>query len=153
MHGGSARGLLLIVGALCAAVVVHGISRLFFLNRAGRVRLSVLLELRRRVFRHFQRLDTAFHDRYATGRVVSRLTNDVDAVEDMLAAGFDCLFSAALTPIGIAILLVMLDWRLGLMCLAVFPILLALLRWFRSESSKNYRELRESTALVIMQFI
>jgi len=74
-------------------------------------------------------------------------------VQDMLAAGFDCLITAALTPIGIGVLLVVLDWQLGLMCLAVFPVLLALGAWFRAESSKTYREVRESTALVIMQFI
>ncbi|SOJ57089.1 Multidrug efflux ATP-binding/permease protein [Mycobacterium simulans] len=153
MHGGSARAILLIVAMLCLTVVVHGFSRWLFLNRAGVVRLQVLLDLRRRVFRHFQQLDTAFHDRYTTGRVVSRLTNDVEAVQDMLAAGFDCLITAALTPIGIAVLLVVLDWQLGLMCLAVFPIMLALGAWFRAESSKTYREVRESTALVIMQFI
>ncbi len=153
MHGGSAGGLLLTVAALCGTALLHGISRLVFLNGAGRVRLSVLRELRRRVFRHFQRLDTAFHDRYTTGRVVSRLSNDVDSVEEMVAAGFDCLITTALTPLGVAVLLVALDWRLGLMCLGVFPALLALGGWFRFESSKTYRVVRESTALVIMQFI
>lgn len=153
MHGGSARGLLLTVAALCGTVLLHGISRLVFLNGTGRVRLSAMQELRRRVFRHFQRLDTAFHDRYITGRVVSRLSNDVESVEEMLAAGFDCLITTALTPLGVAVLLVALDWRLGLMCLGVFPALLALGGWFRFESSKTYRVVRESTALVIMQFI
>lgn len=153
MHGGSAGALLLIVVTLCGAVLIHGLCRWFFLNRAGAVRLTVLLDLRRKVFRHFQRLDTAFHDRYTTGRVVSRLTDDVEAVQDMLAAGFDCLITAALTPLGIAVLLVVLDWRLGLVCVAVFPVLLGLGAWFRAESSKTYREVRESTALVIMQFI
>ena len=152
-HGGSAYGLSLIVGALCATVLVHGLSRWGYLNRAGRIRLRVMLDLRRRVFRHFQRLDTAFHERYTTGRVVSRLTNDVDAVDDMLSSGFDCLMSAALTPLGVAVMLVVLDWRLGLMCLAVFPVLLALGAWFRFESSKTYREVRGSTALIITQFI
>ena len=152
-RGGSARGLVFIVVALCGVVVVHGISRWLFLNRAGRLRQRVLLDLRRRVFRHFQRLDIAFHERYTTGRVVTRLTNDVEAVDDMLFSGFDCLITAALTPVGIAILLVVLDWRLGLMCLAVFPILLVLAAWFRLQSARTYGEVRESTALVIMQFI
>ena len=113
----------------------------------------MLLELRRRVFRHFQRLDVAFHDRYTSGRVVSRSTNDVEAIQDMLETGFDSLITAALTLFGTAILLVVLDWRLGLMCLAAFPILVALVWWFRTESSKTYREVRESAALVIVQFV
>ncbi|MFZ0833775.1 MAG: ABC transporter ATP-binding protein [Mycobacterium sp.] len=153
VDGGSARTLMLIVAVLCGVVLVQAVSRLFFLHRSGRIGQKVLLELRRQVFRHFQRLDIAFHDRYTSGRVVSRSTNDVEAIQDMLETGFDSLLTAALTLVGTAILLVTLDWRLGLMCLAAFPILVALIWWFRSESSKTYREVRESAALVIVQFV
>ncbi|MGW4098612.1 ABC transporter ATP-binding protein [Mycobacterium sp. NPDC004974] len=153
LEGGPARELMLIVGTLCAVVIVQAISRMFFLRRSGRVGQRVLLELRRRVFRHFGRLDVAFHDRYTSGRVVSRSTNDVEAIQDMLETGFDSLITAALTLFGTAILLVALDWRLGLMCLAAFPILVALVWWFRNESGKTYRLVRESAALVIVQFV
>jgi ATP-binding cassette, subfamily B, bacterial len=151
--GGSAHELIVIVGTLCAVVLIQATSRMFFLRRSGRIGQRVLLELRRRVFRHFQRLDIAFHDRYTSGRVVSRSTNDVEAIQDMLETGFDSLITAALTLIGTAILLVTLDVRLGLMCLAAFPILLVLVWWFRNESSKTYRKVRESAALVIVQFV
>ena len=153
LDGGSARVLLVIVGALCAVVLVQAISRMFFLRRSGRIGQKVLLELRRRVFRHFQRLDIAFHERYTSGRVVSRSTNDVEAIEDMLETGFDSLITAVLTLVGTSILLVVLDVRLGLMCLAAFPILVGLVWWFSSESAKTYREVRESAALVIVQFV
>ncbi|OKH71570.1 ABC transporter [Mycobacterium sp. SWH-M3] len=153
MGGGSARELMLIVGTLCAVVIVQAVSRMFFLRRSGRVGQRVLLELRRRVFRYFGRLDVAFHDRYTSGRVVSRSTNDVEAIQDMLETGFDSLITAVLTLFGTAILLVALDWRLGLMCLAAFPILVALVWWFRTESAKTYRKVRESAALVIVQFV
>ncbi|MCI4674643.1 ABC transporter ATP-binding protein [Candidatus Mycolicibacterium alkanivorans] len=151
--GGSARELILVVATLCGVVVLQAISRMFFLNRSGRIGQRVLLELRRRVFRHFQRLDVAFHDRYTSGRVVSRLTNDVEAIQDMLETGFDSLITAVLTLFGTAILLVVLDFRLGLMCLAAFPILVALVWWFSTESAKTYRKVRESAALVIVQFV
>ncbi|MFS0897244.1 ABC transporter ATP-binding protein [Mycolicibacterium litorale] len=153
LEGGSARELLLIVGALCAVVLVQASGRMFFLRRSGRIGQKVLLELRRRVFRHFQRLDIAFHDRYTSGRVVSRSTNDVEAIQDMLETGFDSLITAVLTLVGTAILLVTLDVKLGLMCLAAFPILVALVWWFRTESAKTYRKVRESAALVIVQFV
>ena len=153
IDGGSAHELMVIVATLCGVVLVQAISRMFFLHRSGRIGQKVLLELRRRVFRHFQRLDIAFHDRYTSGRVVSRSTNDVEAIQDMLETGFDSLITAVLTLIGTAILLVALDVRLGLMCLAAFPILVALVWWFRNESSKTYRMVRESAALVIVQFV
>lgn len=151
--GGPANELALIVAMLCGAVLTQAICRLFFLNRSGQVRLMVLLELRRRLFRHFQQLDIEFHDRYTTGRVVSRSTNDVDAIQDVLASGFDFLIKAVLTLTGATVLLVVLDWRLGLICLLACPLLVGLAGWFRSESSKTYREVRESTATVIVQFV
>ena len=91
------------VGLMVAAVVVQALCRMFFLRQSGRVGQEVLLELRRRLFSHFQRLDIRFHDRYTTGRVVSRLTSDVDAIMELLVGGFDGLVSAALTMVGVAV--------------------------------------------------
>ncbi len=150
---GSTRELLIIIAALCAVVVVQATSRMFFLRRSGQIGQTVLLDLRRRVFRHFGRLDIAFHDRYTSGRVVSRSTNDVDAIQEMLETGFDSLITAALTLFGTAALLIYLDWRLGLMCLVAFPLVVMLAAWFRAESAKTYREVRDSAALVIVQFV
>ena len=153
IDGGSAHTLMLVVATLGVVVLVQAFSRMFFLRRSGRIGQKVLLELRRRLFRHFQRLDVKFHDRYTSGRVVSRSTNDVEAIQDMLETGFDSLITAVLTLVGTAILLVTLDVRLGLMCLAAFPILVVLIWWFSSESAKVYRKVRESAALVIVQFV
>jgi ABC-type multidrug transport system fused ATPase/permease subunit len=153
LDGGSARELMVIVGALCAVVGTQAVSRMYFLRKSGRIGQRMMLELRRRVFRHFQRLDIAFHDRYTSGRVVSRSTNDVEAIQDMLETGFDSLITAVLTLGGTAVLLVALDVRLGLMCLAAFPILVALVVWFSRESARTYRRVRESAALVIVQFV
>jgi len=153
LSGGSAHALMVVVAVLGGVVVIQATSRMFFLQRSGRIGQKVLLELRRRVFRHFQRLDVAFHERYTSGRVVSRSTNDVEAIQDMLETGFDSLITAVLTLIGTSVLLVTLDVRLGLMCLAAFPILVALVWWFRNESAKTYRRVRESAALVIVQFV
>lgn len=153
IEGGSARTLMTIVAVLGAVVLLQAVSRMFFLRRSGRIGQKVLLELRRRLFRHFQRLDIRFHDRYTSGRVVSRSTNDVEAIQDMLETGFDSLITAVLTLVGTSILLVTLDVRLGLMCLGAFPILVALVWWFSNESTRVYRKVRESAALVIVQFV
>lgn len=149
---GSIRQLSLIVTVLAVVVFTQAISRMLFLQWSGKIGQQVLLELRRSVFRRFQRLDVGFHERYTSGRVVSRLTNDVDAIQEMLLTGFDGLLGAALTMAGTAVLLIVLDWRLGLMCLIAFPVLVALLRWFRVESSKNYAAVREHAARVIVHF-
>ncbi|HEX7323047.1 MAG TPA: ABC transporter ATP-binding protein [Mycobacterium sp.] len=150
---GSMVELWAILGGLAAAVLAQSSCRRLFVAWSGRIGQRVLLELRRRVFRHFQRLDVAFHDRYTSGRMVSRLTNDIDAIQEMLLTGFDSLVTAALTLIGTATLLIVLDWRLGLMCLVAFPAMVVLVGWFRTESAKTYRAVRESAALVIVQFV
>lgn len=151
--GGSGRELVIVVVALCGLVAVQAFSRLVFLNHSGRIGQRALLELRRRLFRHFGRLDIAFHDGYTSGRVVSRSTSDVEAIQEMLETGFDSLIAAVLTLVGTAVLLVVLDFRLGLMCLVAFPVLVLLMRWFARESARNYRRVRESAALVIVQFV
>src|SRR3954469_1905957 len=153
VDGGSIRELVLIVASLCGVVLVQAISRMFFLRRSGKIGQEVLLELRRRIFRHFQRLDVAFHDRYTSGRVVARSTNDVEAIQEMLQTGFDGLITAVLTLAGTSVLLIVLDVKLGLMCLCAFPVLVLLVWWFRTQSAKTYKKVRESAALVIVQFV
>ena len=153
LDGGSPGELVVVVAALCGLVALQAVSRMVFLSVSGRIGQQVLLELRRRLFRHFGRLDVAFHDRYTSGRVVSRSTNDVEAIQEMLETGFDSLITAVLTLFGTAVLLVVLDVRLGLMCLCASAVLILLMRWFARESSVNYRRVRESSALVIVQFV
>ncbi|MGI8459701.1 MAG: ABC transporter transmembrane domain-containing protein, partial [Propionibacteriaceae bacterium] len=153
LAGRSGTVLYEIVALMLGAVTVQAISRMLFLRRSGRIGADVLLELRRRVFTHFQQLDVAFHDRYTTGRVVSRLTSDVDAIMELLANGFDGLVSAVLTMVGVAILMLTLDLKLGLVCLLCFPPLLLLTRWFSKSSATIYRRVRENSALVIVQFV
>ncbi len=154
MVAGEGSGtLVLITGLVGIAVVVQAVTRLTFLTIAGRIGQQLLLELRRRVFRQFQRLSTAFHDRYTSGRVISRSTSDVDAIEEMMDTGFDGLITAVLTLVGTAVLLLWLDPELGLVALVAFPFLALLTRWFRRESAKAYRRTRETVAVVIVHFV
>ncbi len=153
LAGGSGTFLYETVALMLAAVVVQAISRVTFLRSSGRIGQQVLLEIRRRTFRHFQKLDVAFHDKYTSGRVVSRMTNDVDAIQELLIGGFDGLIKAVLTMLGVGILLLTLDVKLGAICLLSFPLLMLLVRWFSKASSRTYRRVRENSALVIVQFV
>ena len=141
------------VGLMLVIVLIQAVSRRAFLRSSGKIGQDVLLELRRRVFTHFQKLDVAFHDRYTSGRVVSRLTSDIDAIAELLVGGFDGLVSAVLTMVGVGILLLALDLKLGAVCLICFPVLMLLVRWFSRSSGKTYRRVREASALVIVHFV
>lgn len=150
---GSATVLYEIVGVMLAALCVQAVCRRAFLRNSGRVGQDVLLELRRRVFTHFQKLDVAFHDNYTSGRVVSRLTSDIDAIAELLVGGFDGLVTAVLTMVGVGILLLTLDLKLGAVCLICFPVVMLLVRWFSRNSARTYRRVREASALVIVHFV
>ena len=104
------------------------------------------------MFAHFQRLSLAFHESYTTGRMISRLTSDFDAINDMFTLGLDTVITAVLSVVSVGIILLVLDWRLGLVCLTGFVPLYFLSRWYQRESSAAYRNTRSAVALVIVQF-
>ncbi len=153
LAGEGARTLYTIVAVLLVAVVVQAITRQAFLMLAGRIGQEVLVTLRRRMYGHFQKLSPAFHDDYTSGRVISRQTSDIDAIYELLETGFDGLITAFLTLFGTAILLLVLDVKLGLVALLCAPFLWLLTRWFRRESARAYRRTRETVAVVIVHFV
>ncbi|HSE09776.1 MAG TPA: ABC transporter ATP-binding protein [Nocardioidaceae bacterium] len=152
-ESGDTSLLITIVGVVLIAIVVQAVTRQTFLVLSGRIGQDMLFEVRRRVFRHFQKLSPAFHDEYTSGRVISRQTSDVDAIYEMLEGGFDGLVTAVLTLFGTAVLLLVLDVKLGLVALLCFPFLVWITNWFRKSSAKTYRVTREKVALVIVHFV
>ena len=150
---GDAGPLIMVVVAMAAAAVADALLRYQFLVRVGRIGQTVLLELRRRVFSHFQRLSLAFHEKYTSGRVISRLTSDLDALQDLLDAGLDGLITALLSVVTIGVILVVLDLPLAMVTMASFPLLWALSRWFRRHSGAAYRRTREAVAVLIVQIV
>jgi ATP-binding cassette subfamily B protein len=154
MVAGAGPGrLVTVVTLLVLATLAQAACRRAFLVLTGRIGQDLLLELRRRVFDHFQRLSVAFHERYTSGRVISRLTSDIDAISELLDTGLDGLVTAVLSVASIAVILLLLDLPLGLVTLVVFPLLVLLTRWFRRESALAYRRTRETVALVIVHFV
>jgi ATP-binding cassette subfamily B protein len=153
LAGEGSRQLVTIVIVVLAMALLQAWARQVFLMRSGRLGQTILLGLRRRVFDHFQRLSPAFHDKFTSGRVISRLTSDVQVIDEMLANGFDGLVTAVLTLVGTAILLLTLDVKLGLIALLSFPALLILTAWFRKRSAVVYRQTREAVVLVIVHFV
>jgi ABC-type multidrug transport system fused ATPase/permease subunit len=150
---GSPRVLFLIVGVYVAVTVTAAASYNGFLLITGRVGQDILLDTRRRLFMHFQRLSLAFHERYTSGRVTSRQTSDVEAIGELLGHGLISLVTSLLLITGIGVMLVVLDLRLALVTLATFPILFAMTRWFRRHSERAYRATRDAIALVIVHFV
>ena len=127
---------------MVGAAVLDTVLRFVFLTRTGRVGQAVLLTLRRRVFPHVQQLPLAFHERYTSGKTISRLTSDVEALAELFDEGLDGLLTALFSVLTIGVVLVVLDWPLGLVALLGFPLLALLGRWFQRHSTVAYRRTR-----------
>jgi ATP-binding cassette, subfamily B, bacterial len=141
------------VGGYLASALGSAGLRFAFLKVSGRFGQDVLLDLRQRVFAHAQRLSLSFHEKYTSGKVISRLTSDVDSLHDLLEDGLDGLLTAVLSVFGIAIMLVVLDAPLALLVLAGLVPVLLVTRWFYRRSRQAYRGTRSSIAKIIVQFV
>ena len=135
------------------AILAQVLTRVTFLRRTGRIGNAILLDLRRRLFTKFQRLDIGFHDNYTSGRAISRMTSDVEAVQELVLQGIDVVIIAVLTIVGSSIIMLTLDWRLALVAFLTYPLLFLVMRWFARASTREFRAVRTRSALVIVQFI
>ena len=114
----------------------------------GWVGERILADLRNTLFGHLQRLSLGFFERNRAGVIISRLTNDVEALDQLVTDGVTSLVQNSLTLIGTAILLFILDWRLALATLAVIPFMSIATVLFRVRSTRAYRAVRERLGLV-----
>jgi ATP-binding cassette, subfamily B, bacterial len=148
-----ATPLIVLIGGFAVAVAVQALTTRAYIGGIGRLGNSVVLELRRRLFVQFQRLPIAFHERYTSGRVISRQVSDIDSIQELFEDGLDTLVSAVFTLLLVGGGMLLLDWQLALVIFAGFIPLLWLSAWFRRESALSYRRTRETIAQVIVHFV
>jgi ATP-binding cassette subfamily B protein len=153
VHGGDLAPIALYVVAFAVAVGVQAVASRGFIYSMGKLGETVVLELRQRLFLHFQELPVAFHEHYTSGRVISRQVSDIDSISDLFDDGLDALVSAALSLVLVGAGMLLLDWPLALVVLAGFVPLAWLTIWFRRESALAYRQTRETIAQVIVHFV
>jgi ATP-binding cassette, subfamily B, bacterial len=149
----NAGPMALIIVAFAIAVITQAWTTRAYIAGIGRLGGQVVLELRRRLFAHFQLLPVAFHERYTSGRVISRQVSDIDSISDLFDEGLAALVSALLSLLLVGGGMLLLDWQLALVVMAGFIPLTWLSAWFRRESAVAYRRTRETIAAVIVQFV
>ena len=137
-----------IVVAFVAAGLLYLLANTAQTYLTGWVGERVLTDLRKRLFGQLQRLSLGYYERNRAGTVISRLTNDVEALDRLVTEGVTSLFQNTLTLFGSAIILFLLDWRLALATLVVFPFMSVATALFRRYSSRAYRRVRERLANV-----
>ena len=153
LRSGDGDLLTAITVALLMSAALEYLTKRAFIVLSGRISQAVLLDLRTRVYDHFQKLSISFHEGYTSGRVISRMTSDVDAIAELLNGGLNSLVIAALSVLSVSVILVVLDVPMGLLTLLSFPLLLWISAWFRRESAVAYRRTRVTVAAVIVHFV
>jgi ABC-type multidrug transport system fused ATPase/permease subunit len=150
---GNYSSLTWVTGGLFTSALISGVLRSVFVIRSGRIGQAVLFDLRRRGFDHVQTLSVAFHERFTSGRVISRLTSDVDTLTELLDSGLDGLLTAVLNIAAISVLLFFLDVPLAFIALASLVPLWFLFRWFSARATEAFRHTREAVATMIVNIV
>ena len=141
------------VGGYVTTAVLAGFTIAYFLRFAARVSQDIMFGLRKRLFRHTQRLSVEFHETYTSGRVIARQTSDLDSIKELLDSGGSEMISGILFMLFTAIALVTLDASSFLILLVSFIPLFFLTRWFQKNTRISYRKTRVASAKLIVHFV
>ncbi|MBU6144091.1 MAG: ABC transporter ATP-binding protein/permease [Acidobacteria bacterium] len=152
-QNGNFNTLYLLVGGYFATSIASGITIAFFMRFAARVNQDIMFGLRRRLFRHTQKLSIEFHETYTSGRVIARQTSDLDSLKELLDSGGNEMVSGILFMFFTAVALVTLDPSSFLIMLVSFIPLFFLTRWFQRNTRINYRKTRVASAKLIVHFV
>ncbi|MGW2187502.1 ABC transporter ATP-binding protein [Streptomyces sp. NPDC001667] len=147
------HGPLVAVGvgyALCA--LASGLLQLAFVRLSARIGQDMLLDLRGRIFRHAQSLSVDFHERYTSGRLISRATSDVESIRELLNDGLQELIAVALSVVYVSATLLWLDWGIGGAALLSFAPLYLFVRSYQRRALVVYGERSTAIAAVIVKF-
>lgn len=150
---GNFNTLYVMVGAYFGTSILAGITIAFFMRFAARVSQDIMFGLRRRLFRHTQKLSVEFHETYTSGRVIARQTSDLDSIKELLDSGGNEMVSGILFMFFTAVALVTLDPTSFLIMLVSFIPLFFLTRWFQRNTRINYRKTRVASAKLIVHFV
>ena len=150
---GDASVLLTLLVFFVAATAVTAIFSWVNVAYTVRVSLGVVVYLRKRVFRHAQSLSVSFHERYTSGKVISRLTSDIDTVRSFLDSGISQLAITLLSMVISAVAIFLLDWRIGLFMLVMGVPIYFLTRWFQKTAVPVFRTMRTESAHLTSRFV
>lgn len=150
---GDVSPLLTLLVFFVAATAVTAIFSWVNVAYTVRVSLGVVVYLRKRVFRHAQSLSVSFHERYTSGKVISRLTSDIDTVRSFLDSGISQLAITLLSMVISAVAIFLLDWRIGLFMLVMGVPIYFLTRWFQKTAVPVFRTMRSESAHLTSRFV
>jgi len=133
--------------------VAGAVTVAWYTVMSARISQAILIDLRKRVFLHTQKLSLEFHESYTSGRIISRQTSDLDSIRELLDSGINQLVQGVLYSSFIAITLFVMDWISGVVLFVSLVPLWFLTRWFQKRSQYLFRESRVASAKLIVFFV
>src|ERR687894_1308961 len=116
------------------------------IRQVGTVGQSVLASLRRRIFERLQSLPLRYFDRHPAGDLMSRVTNDVDTLNQLLSQGITQILGSLFSLVGIVVAMLVLDWRLAVVCFAIIPVMLLTNVFFARRARRAFRTTRQTVS-------
>jgi ABC-type multidrug transport system fused ATPase/permease subunit len=148
VNGKGGNAIYIVVAIFVAAGLANWAMYYVETYMTGWVGERILADLRLTLFEHLQQLSLGYYERNRAGVIISRLTNDVEAIDQLVTDGVTSLVQNTLTLIGTAVILFILDWRLALATCAVIPLMSLATAIFRQRSARAYGQVRERLGLV-----
>lgn len=148
-----AMPLAVVVIVYLTAAIVGAVLMWQYTMLAARISQAFLFDLRGRIYRHAQGLSLEFHEKYTSGRIIARQTNDLDAIRELLDSGIQGLIRGVLYMVFIAAMLLFLDPISALVIGCSLPLLFVLTRWFQLTSQRAFRATRVHSARLIVTFV
>ena len=134
---------LAVIGALYIATLAGSFAldyaQTWLLQLTGQ---RIMFDLRMQIYDHLQRLDLRFYDRNPVGRLMTRVTTDVDVLNDLFTSGVVSVFGDLFTLVGIMVMMIWIDWRLAIVAFSVLPLIWLVTQWFRRNVRESYRTVR-----------
>ena len=143
-----AGGLAIVAGVYILTLAVKFGTEFIQALTLQRTGQRIMFDMRMQIFRHLQNLSPSFYDRNPVGRLLTRVTTDVDVLNELFSSGLVSVFGDVFTLLGIIVAMLLLDWRLALVTMAVIPFIGVATAIFRSKARDSYRRVRIAIARI-----
>jgi len=143
LDGLSIAATIYLVALVAGFVILY--TQMVMMNLMGQY---IMYDLRKQIFTHLQKLDVQFFDRNPVGRLMTRVTTDVDSLNEMVTAGFVSIFGDIVVLLGIVVALFWMNWRMALVLFSITPGIILVSIWFRRGARITYRQVRVRIAAI-----
>lgn len=140
------QGLLFISAIQFGLLIIESLLRFWFTYRSNWLGQTVVNDLRNTVFRKILFQNTSYYDRTPIGALTTRTINDIESINDIFSEGIISIIADVLTIISIITVMLITDWRLTLVCLATFPLLILATWWFKEAVNKSFQRVRNAVS-------